>query len=75
MTKIEESEFNVRQARLDFASNSNYFTGALGIMFSQGIITKETLNLFEKTLRALDTESKKIESEYYKLRNLLEENK
>jgi hypothetical protein len=75
MTKIEESEFNVRQARLDFASNSNYLTGAWGYMFNQGIITKETLNQFEKSLRALDTESKKIESEYYKLRNLLEENK
>lgn len=73
MTKIEESEFNVKQARLDFASHSNYLTGALGCMFNQGIITKETLNLFEKSLRALDTESKKIESEYYKLRNMLEE--
>ena len=70
---LQDSELIVRQALNSYADYNNFITGALGALLHQGIITTETVEFLENNLRYMETQSKKIEIEYYKLKNKMEE--
>lgn len=75
ITEIQEAELNVQRARDDFCFNQNYLVGALGCLYNQGIINEKTLNMLEEHLIKTETHSKRIETEFYRLRNILKEYK
>ena len=70
--QIKDTELYVRTARDDFIDHSNVFLGAIYVLRCQGNITLETADYLERQIKSLDTQSKKIEIEYYKLKDITE---
>ena len=70
---LEDATQNVQSARRTYDDINNTIWGAIAILGHQNILTEEAQGFLQAQLYRLETQSKKIESEYYKLRNMLEE--
>lgn len=73
-TPIRDSELIVQQARRSFDDLTQFVDGIMFCLKTQGNITNITFDIVESNLRRLETQSKKIESEFYHLRNIIERN-
>ena len=70
---LQDAELNVRQARENFIDRSNVFLGAIDVLMHQKSITQETLDYLERQIKCLDTQSKNIEIEFYKLKQKIDQ--
>ena len=71
-TPIRDSELIVQQARRTFDDVMHFACGVLACLKTEGDITPVTHDCFERNLQRLETQSKKIESEFYHLRNIIQ---
>lgn len=70
---LQDSEINVIQARSTKTDVINVLLGALDSLLHQHAITEETHSYLERQISRIDTQAKKIEIEYYKLKQKIEE--
>lgn len=70
---LQDAELNVRQASNTKTDVINVLLGALDSLLHQHAITEETHSYLEKQISRIDTQAKKIEIEYYKLKQKIEE--
>ena len=71
-TPIRDSELIVQQARRSFDDIRQFVEGVMSGLRTQGDITNTTFDCLVVNLNRLDTQSKKIESEFYHLRNIIQ---
>lgn len=71
-TPIRDSELIVQQARRSFDDIRQFVEGVMSGLRTQGAITNTTFDCLVVNLNRLDTQSKKIESEFYHLRNIIQ---
>lgn len=71
-TPIRDSELIVQQARRTFDDIMQYICGVMSCLRTEGDITPVTHDCMERNLQRLETQSKKIESEFYHLRNIIQ---
>lgn len=72
---LEDATQSVQSARRTYDDINNTIWGAIAILEHQNILTEEAQGFLQAQLNRLETQSKKIEIEYYKLHNLLADNK
>lgn len=70
---LQDSEINVRQASNTKIDVMNVLLGALDSLLHQHAITEETHSYLERQISRIDTQAKKIEIEFYKLKQKIEE--
>lgn len=70
---LQDSELSVKYARDRFSDFSNVLLGAIDCLMHQNAITMQTQDYLERQITMLESQSKKIEIEYYKLKNKMEE--
>lgn len=71
-TPIRDSELIVQQARRSFDDIIQFVEGVISALRTEGDITPTTYDCIQAQLNRLDTQSKKIESEFYHLRNIIQ---
>ena len=69
---IRDSELIVQQARRSFDDIRQFVEGVISALRTEGTITPTTHDCLQAQLNRLDTQSKKIESEFYHLRNIIQ---
>ena len=70
---IRDSELIVQQARRSFDDIRQFVEGVISALRTEGDITPTTYDCIQTHINRLDTQSKKIESEFYHLRNIIQE--
>lgn len=71
-TPIRDSELIVQQARRTFDDIRQFVEGVISALRTEGDITPTTYDCIQAHINRLDTQSKKIESEFYHLRNIIQ---
>ena len=69
---IRDSELIVQQARRSFDDIRQFVEGVISALRTEGDITPTTYDCIQAHINRLDTQSKKIESEFYHLRNIIQ---
>lgn len=72
LTIIQDTEMGITVARQKINDTGNMLYGIIDCLRSQRIISSETADMIKRRLQIINTASKDLEIEYYKLKEFIE---